>query len=100
MIQWFLNNVMHLNDTLFTLVKTYGHWVYAIMFLIIFAETGFVVVPFLPGDSLLFAAGAVAAAGSLDYWVIIVALMIAAVLGDAVNYSIGAYIGPKVFRKQ
>ena len=100
MIEWFLNYVMHLNANLLDLVQTYGHWVYAIMFLIIFAETGFVVVPFLPGDSLLFAAGAVAAAGKLDLSVIIVALIIAAVLGDAVNYAIGAYLGPKVFRKQ
>jgi len=100
MLEWFFNYVMHLNANLLDLVQTYGHWVYAIMFLIIFAETAFVVVPFLPGDSLLFAAGAVAAAGKLDLSVIIIALFIAAVLGDAVNYAIGAYLGPKVFRKQ
>jgi membrane-associated protein len=73
-------------------------WIYAILFLIIFVETGFVVMPFLPGDSLLFAAGALAAStGAMDPWLLGILLFIAAVLGDTVNYHIGRYIGPRVF---
>jgi membrane-associated protein len=79
-------------------VADHGFWVYALLFAIIFAETGLVIMPFLPGDSLLFAAGAVAARGSMNPWVLSLVLIVAAVLGDAVNYHIGRWIGPRVFR--
>lgn len=85
----FLDIVLHLDTHLLALVQDYGVWVYAILFAIIFAETGFVITPFLPGDSLLFAAGAFAALGSLEYWILLVVLMFAATIGDAVNYWIG-----------
>jgi membrane-associated protein len=90
--------VLHLDRHLVAMVQEYGVWIYAILFAIIFAETGFVVTPFLPGDSLLFAAGALAGADLLDVRVLMILLFVAAVLGDAVNYSIGRYIGPRVFR--
>ena len=75
-------------------VAAYGRWVYAILFLIIFAETGLVVTPFLPGDSLLFAAGALAATGALDIRLLLILLLVAAILGDAVNYAVGNAVGP------
>ncbi|MCW5594402.1 MAG: DedA family protein [Rhodocyclaceae bacterium] len=89
--------VVHLDKHLAGLLAQYGLWVYAILFLIIFSETGFVVTPFLPGDSLLFVAGALAGAGSMDMWLLNGTLIAAAVLGNSVNYSIGRYLGPKVF---
>jgi membrane-associated protein len=88
---------LHLDTHLAQLVAAYGGWVYAILFLIVFAETGLVVTPFLPGDSLLFAAGALAAAGGLDVWLVIALLSVAAIAGDAVNYAAGKYVGPRVF---
>jgi membrane-associated protein len=88
---------VHLDKHLAVLLAQYGTWVYAILFLIVFAETGFVVTPFLPGDSLLFVAGALCGAGSMDLWVLNATLIAAAVLGNSVNYSIGRYLGPKVF---
>ncbi|MDO5057702.1 MAG: DedA family protein [Lautropia sp.] len=88
---------LHLDKHLEVVVQNYGPWVYALMFLIIFVETGLVVMPFLPGDSLLFVAGAIAAVGGLDLGLLMLLLVIAAILGDAVNYSIGRYFGPKVF---
>ena len=88
---------IHLDVHLAELVTTYGAWIYAILFLIIFAETGLVVTPILPGDSLLFACGALAATGVLDPWLTAGLLFTAAILGDAVNYSIGNYVGPKIF---
>ena len=88
---------VHLDKHLAALLAQYGIWVYAILFLIVFAETGFVVTPFLPGDSLLFVAGALCGAGSMDLWVLNGTLIAAAVLGNSVNYSIGRYLGPKVF---
>jgi membrane-associated protein len=88
---------VHLDKHLAALLAQYGVWVYAILFLIIFAETGFVVTPFLPGDSLLFVAGALAGAGSMDLWVLNGTLIAAAILGNSVNYAIGRYFGPKVF---
>lgn len=94
LIDLFLTIDVHLAE----FVATYGVWVYAMLFVIIFAETGLVVTPFLPGDSLLFAAGAIAAAGGLDVRLIIVLLIVAAILGDAVNYSVGRYVGPRIFR--
>jgi membrane-associated protein len=90
--------VVHLDDHLQALVASYGAWVYLILFLIVFCETGLVVTPFLPGDSLLFVAGAIAAAGGMNIHLLVVLLIIAAILGDAVNYSIGHYIGPRVLR--
>ena len=89
---------LHLDRHLAEFVTLYGAWIYAALFLIIFAETGLVLTPFLPGDSLLFAAGALAGAGILDVWVLLVLLSAAAIMGDGVNYSIGRYVGPRVFR--
>ncbi len=88
--------ILHLDEYLSQLVGTYGTFTYAILFLIVFAETGLVVTPFLPGDSLLFAAGAIAALGSLNIWVVVMLLMIAAIVGDTVNYWVGHYFGQKI----
>jgi len=88
---------LHLDTHLTQFVVTYGRWVYALLFAIVFAETGLVVTPFLPGDSLLFAAGALAAAGSLNIWILMGLLVTAAIVGDAVNYAAGRYVGPRVF---
>jgi membrane-associated protein len=95
-----LDFVLHLDRHLFDLCSQYGTWVYAILFVIIFCETGLVVAPFLPGDSLLFAVGSLAAINALDLPTSIVLMILAAVLGDTVNYWIGSYVGPKVFRKE
>lgn len=90
--------ILHIDLHLLEFIHQYGVWIYAILFLIIFVETGLVVMPFLPGDSLLFAAGALAAStGAMNPWLLIVLLFIAAVLGDTINYHIGRYIGPRVF---
>lgn len=89
--------ILHIEVHLDYLITTYHTWTYLILFMIIFCETGVVVMPFLPGDSLLFAIGAFAARGSFDFWSICIALFIAAVLGDSLNYTIGKYVGPKVF---
>ena len=90
--------ILHVDEHLFEFIKNYGVWVYGILFLIIFVETGLVVMPFLPGDSLLFAAGALAAStGAMDPVVLIILLFVAAALGDTLNYHIGKYIGPRVF---
>jgi membrane-associated protein len=90
--------ILHVDEHLLEFITHYGVWIYAILFLIIFVETGLVVMPFLPGDSLLFAAGALAAStGAMDPWVLIGLLFIAAVLGDTLNYHIGKFIGPRVF---
>ena len=91
--------VLHADVLLLDLVKTYGAWVYAVLFAIVFAETGLVVTPILPGDSLLFAAGALAANGALDVRVLLVLLVVAAVAGDAVNYSIGRAVGTRIIRR-
>ncbi len=91
---------VHLDRHLADFVALYGAWVYAVLFLIVFCETGLVVTPFLPGDSLLFATGALAAAGVLDGRVASVMLVAAAVAGDAVNYSLGRFAGPRVFRAE
>jgi membrane-associated protein len=94
-----LYSLLALDQTVATLAAQYGAWLYAILFVVIFAETGLVVCPFLPGDSILFIAGTVIAAASLDVHVLVAALIVAAVLGDSVNYGIGHYIGPKAFHK-
>jgi membrane-associated protein len=89
--------VLHFDKHLLEFVGTYGTWVYGILFGIIFAETGLVVTPFLPGDSLLFATGALAATGVLNPWLVFVLLTIAAFTGNAVNYAIGRRVGPAIF---
>lgn len=94
----FIDLVLHLDKYLTVLVQQYGTWIYAILFVIIFSETGFVVTPFLPGDSLLFVAGAVAALGGMDIGILFAVLASAAVLGNMLNYQIGRYFGPKVFQ--
>jgi membrane-associated protein len=91
---------LHVDEHLATFVAAHGKLVYGLLFAIIFAETGLVVTPFLPGDSLLFAAGALAATGGLNVWGLMILLFAAAVLGDAANYSIGRWIGPQVFRPE
>jgi membrane-associated protein len=96
-LQRFVQMFLHLDEMLSDVVRQYGVWTYAIVTLIIFAETGLVVTPILPGDSLLFAVGALAAAGVLDIKVLFVLLVAAAILGDTVNYSVGRYIGPRAF---
>ena len=95
----FFDIVLHLDKHLAVLVQQYGLWIYGILFVIIFSETGFVVTPFLPGDSLLFVAGALAAIGEggMDIVVLMGVLTVAAVLGNTVNYHIGRFLGPKVF---
>lgn len=102
-IAQFIDIVLHLDKHLAALLADYGTWVYGILFLIIFCETGLVVTPFLPGDSLLFVAGALAAAangtvGGLDIGMLMAVLLTAAILGDNTNYWIGHYFGPRVFR--
>jgi membrane-associated protein len=92
-----LDIVLHLDVHLLKLVADYGVWVYAILFAIIFSETGFVVTPFLPGDSLLFVAGTIAAAGQLNVHVLFVVLAVAAILGNTVNYGIGRWLGKLFF---
>ncbi|HET9581735.1 MAG TPA: DedA family protein [Gemmatimonadota bacterium] len=92
--------VLHLDAHLAELAAAYGTWMYGLLFLVVFAETGLVVTPFLPGDSLLFAAGALASRGIFDVWLLASLLFAAAVLGDAVNYSAGHFIGPRVFRAE
>ncbi len=94
----FIDLVVNLDDHLQALVAAYGAWIYLILFLIVFCETGLVVTPFLPGDSLLFVAGAIAAAGGMNIHLLVVLLIIAAILGDAVNYSVGHYLGPRVLK--
>jgi membrane-associated protein len=96
-IQFLIDLFLHLDEHLANIINQYGVWTYAILFLIIFMETGFVVTPFLPGDSLLFAAGTFAALGSLNVWLLIILLMIAAIGGDTVNYWIGHYLGDRAY---
>ena len=96
-INFLIDFVLHMDEHLSTIITQYGTWTYALLFLIIFMETGFVVTPFLPGDSLLFAAGSFAALGALSPWLIFGLLGFAAVLGDTINYWIGHYIGERAF---
>jgi membrane-associated protein len=95
-----LDIVLHLDTHLLNLVAEYGVWIYAILFAIIFSETGFVVTPFLPGDSLLFVAGAIAATGEMNLYILLVLLAVAAVLGNSVNYAIGRWLGRTFFREK
>ncbi|MDL1909200.1 DedA family protein [Chloroflexi bacterium CFX6] len=97
-IKFLIDLFLHLDEYLAGIISTYGAWTYGILFFVIFMETGFVVTPFLPGDSLLFAAGTFAALGSLNVWFLAGLLFTAAVLGDAVNYSIGHYLGERAYK--
>ena len=99
MLASLIDFVLHIDQHLIELTQTYGLWIYAILFLIVFCETGLVVTPFLPGDSLLFAAGAVAALGGMNVHIAAGLLLAAAVIGDAVNFAIGKYFGEKLFAK-
>lgn len=99
-ISWFVDFILHLDVHLGALIQTFGIWSYAVLFLIIFCETGLVIAPFLPGDSLLFTAGALAAIGSFNIIVLFIVIALAAILGDTVNYSIGKFLGPRVFKSK
>jgi membrane-associated protein len=101
LLRQFLDVILHLQDHLYTLTRDNGPWVYAILFGIIFAETGLVVTPFLPGDSLIFAVGAVAAnpQSGLNLWIAAAVMVVAAILGDTVNYSIGRFAGQFLARR-
>jgi membrane-associated protein len=100
LINQFIDLILHLDKHLVELLQQYGTWTYAILFLIIFCETGLVVTPFLPGDSLLFAIGTLSAQGGLDIFLTFILLSIAAIIGDTVNYWIGYQVGPKVFTSE
>ena len=97
----FIDIILHLDQHLMSWISIFGPWIYVLMFLVIFCETGLVVTPFLPGDSLLFALGALAALqDGLDVYLLLGTLTIAGILGDTVNYQVGKYLGPKVFEKE
>jgi membrane-associated protein len=96
-IKFLLDLFLHLDEYMANIISQYGTWTYAILFLVIFMETGFVVTPFLPGDSLLFAAGTFAALGSMNVWLLIGLLIVAAIGGDTVNYWIGHYMGDRAY---
>ncbi len=98
LITFAIDFILHVDRYLEVFVRDHGAWVYALLFLIVFVETGLVVMPFLPGDSLLFVVGTLAGAGLLSYPVAVLGLLVAAILGDQCNYTIGRHIGPKVFR--
>lgn len=95
-----LSYVLHIDQYLAVIVNSFGIWSYVVLFAIVFAETGLVITPFLPGDSLLFAIGALAGIGLLDIWVVCVVLLVAAVLGDAVNYWVGHHIGWRLISRE
>jgi membrane-associated protein len=99
MLTTLIYSILALDQTLGGIAQQYGHWLYALLFAVIFAETGLVIFPFLPGDSILFIAGTVVASADLNVHVLVAVLIAAAILGDSVNYAIGHYIGPKVFDK-
>src|SRR3954463_13230336 len=90
-------SILALDQTLAQIAAQYGHWLYALLFLVIFAETGLVVFPFLPGDSILFIAGTVVAGAGLNIHLLVAVLVVAAVAGDTVNYAAGHFVGPRVF---
>lgn len=99
-VKFLVDFILHIDEHLTSIIAEYGIWTYAILFAIIFVETGLVIMPFLPGDSLLFAAGAFASRGSLNPFFLFVLLSIAAIIGDTVNYWVGRYFGPRVFRSE
>jgi len=96
-IRFLIDLFLHLDEHMANIINQYGAWTYAILFLVVFMETGFVITPFLPGDSLLFAAGTFAALGSMNVWLLVVLLIIAAIAGDTVNYWIGHYLGDRAY---
>ena len=98
LVHFLINFILHVDKHLAEFVQNYGMWVYALLFLIVFVETGLVVMPFLPGDSLLFVVGALAGTGAMSLPVAMGVLLVAAILGDQTNYTIGRYFGPKVFQ--
>lgn len=98
LVHFLINFILHVDKHLAEFVQNYGMWVYALLFLIVFVETGLVVMPFLPGDSLLFVVGALAGTGAMSLPVAMAVLLVAAIAGDQLNYTIGRYIGPKVFQ--
>ena len=100
LVKQFIEFLLHAENHLVAFIQNYGTLVYALLFVIVFCETGLVVTPFLPGDSLLFAVGALTAQGLMAWEIVVPILLIAAILGDTVNYSIGKWIGPKVFHFQ
>ncbi len=97
LIKTLIDFILHIDQHLAVIIADYGLWTYAVLFAIVFAETGFVVTPFLPGDSLIFAAATFAARGVLDPWLLWLVISAAGIIGDGVNYAIGHYIGPRVF---
>jgi membrane-associated protein len=99
-VKLFIDFILHIDQHLQVLCTAYGTWVYVILFLIVFCETGLVIAPFLPGDSLLFAVGSLSAIGALDVTTAILLLAAAAIIGDSVNYAAGNYVGPKVFHAE
>ena len=102
-LHWFQTNFIHLDKTLAHIVALYGIWVYAILFAIVFCETGLVITPFLPGDALLFAVGAFAAArpeGGINYYWILILLSVAAILGNIVNFKLGGIFGGRIFKEE
>ncbi|HZJ21932.1 MAG TPA: DedA family protein [Anaerolineales bacterium] len=96
-IRFLIDLFLHLDEHMANIINQYGAWTYAILFLVVFMETGFVITPFLPGDSLLFAAGTFAALGSMNVWLLVLLLIIAAIAGDTVNYWIGHYLGDRAY---
>ena len=99
MLTTLIYSLLALDQTVAQLAAQHGHWLYLILFLVIFAETGLVVFPFLPGDSILFIAGTVVATADLSVHLLVIVLIAAAILGDTINYSVGHYIGPRVYDK-
>ncbi|MFN5323446.1 MAG: DedA family protein [Bacteroidota bacterium] len=102
LLKFIIDFILHIDDHLVEITANYGLWIYAIIFLIVFCETGLVVTPFLPGDSLLFATGAIIALpeSGLSYWIMYGVIFVAAVIGDATNYHIGRYIGSGIFKSE
>ena len=99
-IEFLIDFVLHVDKYIVLIIQTYGVWAYALMFLVIFSETGLVVAPFFPGDSMIFVAGALANQGSLNLGGVFLLLSAAAVVGDTVNYSIGHFVGPRIFHEE
>ncbi|MCZ8072982.1 MAG: hypothetical protein O9341_02510, partial [Paucibacter sp.] len=98
LLTFLIDFIVHVDKHIAAFVASYGAWVYALLFLILFVETGVVVMPFLPGDSLLFVVGALCGAGLISLPLVLVVMLVAAILGDQCNYMIGRYFGPKVFQ--
>ncbi len=96
LVQGLISFILHIDEHLVDILQRYGSWAYGIVFLIVFIETGVVIFPFLPGDSLLFASGAFAALGAFNLWVLLIVLFLAAVLGDSLNYEIGRKVGTTI----